>query len=372
MKLLTIEPYPNYHFRSIVSLLNRQKIAVEQVIFEEVPNFRKGDEWESSAKVSGLFSSIKALFKCDAPLFLGVYSPMPKMPILFTLACLFKRQVFVASEGMQNPVRKSKVLQSYFSLLSKISNITFLCIGKDANQDYYELGFKSSQFRKFGFSEQYQPYSISEFTEGLSKYDDDNFRILLVGRLIPLKNFSEVIKACHNIAGKGETKRKIVIDIAGEGELLGELKELANGRDDVICNFHGHVKQSYLAELYKKAHLFVLPSLNEGWGVVVNNAIHYGLPCLCLDSVRSAEGFLVNNYENGRVIEKSALETTLADLLHLNNDEMRTMAEASYARAQLWSTENIATELSGMLLENKKAPIDGPISLYPVQEKIDV
>jgi glycosyltransferase involved in cell wall biosynthesis len=56
-------------------------------------------------------------------------------------------------------------------------------------------------------------------------------------------------------------------------------------QDIITCNhlgsrviFHGYLERDRLAELYKQADIFVLPSLSEGYGMVLAEALVFGLP----------------------------------------------------------------------------------------------
>lgn len=372
MNIVTIEPYPNYHFRSIINKL-KSRHQVKQVAFEDVPSFRKGEDWEKNSSSRGLFATIKSIFKNDVPIFLGILSPAPKMLLLFILACIVKRDVYVASEGLKTPKRPNLLTRSIFRFLTCLTNIHFLCIGKNANKDYARLGFEQATFRKFAFSEDYQNYSNQSFEAELEKYDSRECHLLLAGRLIERKNFSSVLSACANLTNSDSVNRKLVLHIAGEGPEHDELVRICQQAPQLTYYFHGHVDKAKLALLYKQAHLFVLPSLYEGWGVVVNNAIHYGLPCICFDTVRSAKGFLVEDNKNGFVITAGNCESAIEKFSNLPTYEMKNMARSAYQHAQLWSTDNIAEQFEALLLKKtNKIPDNGPLSYYPISENLDV
>ena len=98
-------------------------------------------------------------------------------------------------------------------------------------------------------------------------------RFLYVGQLIDRKNVKTLIESFSKIS-KSEDRLTIV----GEGPLAGELINYVNtlGLGDSIC-FTGHQNQEQLAMEYSKANTLVLPSTNEVWGLVVNEALACGL-----------------------------------------------------------------------------------------------
>jgi glycosyltransferase involved in cell wall biosynthesis len=77
----------------------------------------------------------------------------------------------------------------------------------------------------------------------------------------------------------------IVVLFLGSGELQVALGTLAN--DDVPLNvrFLGFQNQTQLSRYYHAADLLVLPSYSETWGLVVNEALHHGLPCVVSEAV---------------------------------------------------------------------------------------
>ena len=102
-----------------------------------------------------------------------------------------------------------------------------------------------------------------------------DFKYLYVGRLISIKNI-EFIIGVFNRSGKSLT-------IVGTGVLETALKKIANSN----IKFIGFVPNNEIANIYIDHDVFLLPSLSETWGLVVEEAIHYGLPVLVSDAVGS-------------------------------------------------------------------------------------
>lgn len=98
---------------------------------------------------------------------------------------------------------------------------------------------------------------------------------IYIGRLINLKNVRSLIEE-FNV-----NKRNLTI--VGDGPLQAELRSLAS--DNI--SFTGFVANDKLRELYLKHDVFILPSLQEAWGVVVEEAIYWGLPVIVSDAVGS-------------------------------------------------------------------------------------
>ena len=116
-------------------------------------------------------------------------------------------------------------------------------------------------------------------------------RILLVGRLVEMKNFDRVIDAAAAI------DRDIEISIAGEGPLRNQLNDLAQQKG-VSVTFLGSVENDEMVHVYHSHDLLLL---TEAWGSgmpkVLLEAMSAGIPILA-SRTRSAQQ-IMRNEENG-------------------------------------------------------------------------
>ncbi len=102
--------------------------------------------------------------------------------------------------------------------------------------------------------------------------------ILAVGRITPEKGFDTLIKGFELTKYSGY-KLVIAGGVEFENNYMDELKTLAS--DDVV--FTGYVEGDELAQLYTNASLFVLSSYNEGFPLVLLEAMSYKLDILASD-----------------------------------------------------------------------------------------
>jgi glycosyltransferase involved in cell wall biosynthesis len=102
--------------------------------------------------------------------------------------------------------------------------------------------------------------------------------ILAVGRITPEKGFDLLIKAFSQI----NTDYKLVIAGGVETE-TGYLKKLQDMIPPLRIVFTGYTTGDNLKQLYSNAALFVLPSRNEGFPIVLLEAMAYQLDVLVSD-----------------------------------------------------------------------------------------
>lgn len=103
--------------------------------------------------------------------------------------------------------------------------------------------------------------------------------VLAVGRITPEKGFDTLIKGFRG-ADRGGFKLVIAGGVETESRYMERLTRLAGGGDVV---FAGQVFGDRLAQLYANAALYVLSSNNEGFPLVLLEAMSYGLPVLASD-----------------------------------------------------------------------------------------
>lgn len=109
--------------------------------------------------------------------------------------------------------------------------------------------------------------------------------VVCVGRLVPHKRIEHAIDAIGAARAVLPTARLVVV---GSGWWESELRTYAqdHGLADAV-EFRGHVSEADKHAAYDEAWLLALPSLKEGWGLVVGEAAAHGVPAV---AYRSAGG----------------------------------------------------------------------------------
>lgn len=124
--------------------------------------------------------------------------------------------------------------------------------------------------------------------------EPDAFVPLFVGKLVPSKRPTNIVRAAARL-GRG-----VSVVFAGAGALDAELRELA-AELGVDLKLIGFLNQTELGEAYALADCLVLPSdYPETWGLVVNEALATGLPCVVSSAVGCAPD-MIRDSESGYV-----------------------------------------------------------------------
>ena len=168
---------------------------------------------------------------------------------------------------------------------------------------------------------------------------------LYVGRLAPEKNIFTLLDAFRQYRNSGGIWPLVIV---GDGPLNQSLQAHAHLLDlSESVHFVGRKSVQELPSFYAFAGCFVLPSVSEPWGLVVNEAMATGLPviassrCGCADDLveDGANGFIINP------CEVASLAEALRRISNLSVGALAQMGERSQAIIARYSLERWASEL---------------------------
>ena len=112
--------------------------------------------------------------------------------------------------------------------------------------------------------------------------------ILCVSSMSPRKNQRGLLRA-FNAFCREHPVAKVRLTLVGHffRPWLDEIERLAEGNPRVVIA--GYRDDSGLAELYRRAHFTVFPSIAEGYGMPIVESLWFGKPCLCANFDAMAE-----------------------------------------------------------------------------------
>ena len=113
-------------------------------------------------------------------------------------------------------------------------------------------------------------------------FKETDFVILFVGKLIPNKDPLTLIKSIKYASDKREDFRAVIVGTGKLNEKIRDETKRLELEDSV--KFFGFIKKEDLWKCYSAADLFILPSVNEPFGIVLLEAMAFGLPIIASDS----------------------------------------------------------------------------------------
>ncbi|MBN2544683.1 MAG: glycosyltransferase [Spirochaetes bacterium] len=100
-------------------------------------------------------------------------------------------------------------------------------------------------------------------------------KLLFIGRLIKFKGLNLLLNALSELKQKN-----IILYIIGSGNDEDFFKDTARSNNLVNVKFCGYLQKSEIIYYYSICDYLIFPTLNENWGLVINEALSCGLPVL--------------------------------------------------------------------------------------------
>ena len=175
---------------------------------------------------------------------------------------------------------------------------------------------------------------LPDKSELKKKYGLENKKVFLfVGRLEKAKNVELLIQAFEELKKERE---EIALIIVGAGTEADNLKQyvVMNGVKDIF--FAGYVLFPEIVQFYKVADVFVLPSVYEPWGLVVNEAMTIGLGTILSSSVGCRKDLLIDG-KNGFVFESGSKSSLVQKMKAILDEESISFWENAKKKMDEWN-----------------------------------
>ena len=156
-------------------------------------------------------------------------------------------------------------------------------------------------------------------------------RILVLGRLVPHKRVEHVLRAAATLR---RTHPGLTVAVVGEGWWHDDLRATARQlRVDDIVEFTGRVAEAEKVRQIDRAWVLALPSLKEGWGLVVLEAADRGVPAVAYTEAGGVRESIARD-ESGLLVDGGPLEFTTALDRILSDAQLRgQLGERARARS---------------------------------------
>lgn len=160
------------------------------------------------------------------------------------------------------------------------------------------------------------------------------FVILTVGQVIYRKGIDILLQSLVSL--KGNWSLYIIGGLPNE-----QLNAIINKNTFANVKFIEFMDKKGLRDYYLAADLFILPTREDVWGLVINEAMSYGLPIIT--TKKCIAGLTLVDETNGRIIKEEDPESLSNAIMNMIEDENRLLkGVASYGRIQLYNIENMA------------------------------
>ena len=277
--------------------------------------------------------------------FVLAYDRTTKPGLLAINACiLHKIPYFLNSDGWiyHNNLIKRAIKRIVYPPQNKFAS-GFFCSGKAAAKGAKLYGAKDERIFYHPFSSLHQedilgaPVSENEKKQIRDKLGlKQKTTVLTIGQFIPRKGFDILIEAGKSI---GEKAQLLII---GGGDEREKYEDIIRENNIKGIRLLGFMPKAELAEYYKASDIFVLPTREDIWGLVVNEAMAYGLPVITTDNCMAGVE-LIENGINGYIVKTGSSEELFdkISLLLRRPELLKEMSVTNLEKIQYWTIENI-------------------------------
>lgn len=233
-------------------------IARKKLVFDLVHNLNFHNDWTPSF-----------LWLLGKPFVWGPVGHHPRIP-----------EAYIRPYGLKERI-KDRVLWAMKNCFWKADPFLKLAARKAGNIWYMH----SSSMEKLSQSDRFflHPSIAASSVNGNSRWRGERFDVLSVGRFVPLKGFDVTILAFARFYNNlpPEERPNVSLTIVGKGPGKAFLQRLImESGVAAAVNMVEWMSQPELNSLYENCDAFIYPS-HEGAGMVVAEAMRYGVPVLC-------------------------------------------------------------------------------------------
>lgn len=293
MKFIFWQNIVSIHQSAFIKALSRQHI-VTLVAEQGLDSQRMMEKWdipsmgEAEILVSPSNDEIESLLSGENVV--HVFSGIDAYPMVyraFKRAVALEREIVVLAEpydwiGLKGKIRQLKYRWLFLRYGKYIRH--FFTTGNIGVMCYKKAGFPEQRLHQWGY------FTEQEITTNQNHKSGNKPNMIFVGKLDERKNILALVDAAleiKNLLGK--------FQIVGTGHLLPEVMKKIAGHKSI--SYLGVLPNEEVMELISQNDLLVLPSLFDGWGAVVNEALGKGTRVLCSDMVGAS--ILLDNDKRG-------------------------------------------------------------------------
>ncbi len=176
------------------------------------------------------------------------------------------------------------------------------------------------------------PYGVDQsfIFQNDREYSNNKLNVLFVGQINQLKGIYQLLEAAKEI-----NNPNISFNIVGSGKEA--FKDILNKYENYV-RFHGYLYKEKLQKQYESNHIFVFPTMGEGFGLVLLEAMAAGLPVITTRHCGGAD--LVEEGKNGYFVNvgdtKALVDKIMWCLNHPEEVERMSFKAIETAKQYTW------------------------------------
>ena len=156
------------------------------------------------------------------------------------------------------------------------------------------------------------------FSKIAEEMSEDKFNIIYVGKMEKRRNIIFLLDVVNQVAKKCNNIHFTMIG-AGENDYMNEIKPVMQEmQKEGQLSYRSSATQAELKEVYQKADLLLFPSNYEIYGMVLMEAMYFGVPCV--SSMNGGAASLIENNIDGVILGTFEIDKWVQTLMQLQGN----------------------------------------------------
>ncbi|WP_302285383.1 glycosyltransferase family 4 protein [Bacteroides clarus] len=266
-------------------------------------------------------------------------------PLVLLYGIFHHIPVYMGYERTLHTERNASIIKTFQRKIFNKKITGFLVNGQETKYYLESLGVPSKKIHIGGMSadssllkKKIVSFSLSEKQNFKLSFNIENTGLLYMfsGRISEAKGVNYLLKAWEKHIKKNPKDRIILI---GHGDKYDYFKE--KYKKETSIYLLGAVDYANIYRYYAIADVFILPTLQDNWSLVIPEAMACGLP-VATSIYNGCHIELVHKGENGITFDTYKEETLIAALDYFHHQDLKIMGENSIKLEKKFSTENCA------------------------------
>ncbi len=280
-------------------------------------------------RIKGVFSAFHS-FRPDILNITGWYDPAQVALALY--AKLRGVKVVISVESSESDKTRS-ILKEYTKKVILRQAEAFFCFGKSSVNYLRSLGvpeYKIAVKKAAVVDNQRILVAYSNAKQKLGNTASESHNFIYVGRLAVEKNLNTLLSAYRNFINLNKSSSWGLL-IVGDGPIRGELESYVLKYNLNRVQFVGGVAWHQVPLYLANAHVLILPSISEPWGLVVNEAMVCGMPVIVSSNCGCSED-LVESGNNGFVFDPFSINSLVESMSYYSTNPNEIVAQGEFSK----------------------------------------
>ena len=252
-----------------------------------------------------------------------------RQSILILMAVAFHKPVILHTHGAEFHIFYNQLSPNLQKVINWIlQQCTYVIVLSDSWKQFYIKNCHLTEDRVILL---HNPVMIPSQVPNRSNSDLLNF--VFLGKIDQRKGIYDLLRAFASLPVAQQNKIRLILAGSGEEEQVRQLAKTLGIEKNI--QFPGWINEQQRDDLLAQAHVFLLPSYQEGLPMALLEAMSWGLPCITTPVGGIPE--VITDGETGLLVEPGNIEQLATAICSLATDESLRLRLGKAARNQVKS-----------------------------------